>query len=123
MHIESHKNKIQPGQYLLDLIYNKVFSPYLSSYFGVKYSIIFFNDYNKTSEIILFSNKNRVLSTFNLFWKYNKYEKAYIWQLCTNDKREYNSYTFKNYRNKYDIRWKATILRNSQINEVVKYLG
>lgn len=78
MHVKSHKDKIEFGRYLLDFIHSDVSGSYIPNCFGAKYYIKILNDHNKTLEIVLFSSKNRVLSTFDLFWKYNKYEKACI---------------------------------------------
>lgn len=41
IHVESHQDKIEPGQYLLDLIYSDISSPYLQSCSEAKYCVIF----------------------------------------------------------------------------------
>lgn len=67
MYVQSYKDKIKLGQYLLDLIYSNIFGPYLLSYLKAKYYITFLDNYKKTSEIVLFSIKDRILSAFDLF--------------------------------------------------------
>lgn len=67
MHVKPYKDKIKPGQYLLDLIYSNVFGPYIPSCFGVKYYVTFFDNYDKTLEVILLSSKDGVLAAYDLF--------------------------------------------------------
>lgn len=67
MHVESHKDNIEPGLHLLDLIHSDVSSLYIQSCSGAKYYVTFLDDYDKTSEVILLSSKNGVLAAFDLF--------------------------------------------------------
>lgn len=78
MHIEPYQDKIEPGQFLSNLIYSDVSGSYLPSCWGDKYYVIFIDNYNKTSKVVLLSSKNGVLFTFNLFWKRNQYGKTCI---------------------------------------------
>lgn len=94
---------IEPGQFLLDQIHSDVSSSYLSSYLEAKYYVIFLENYDKTSKVVLFLNKVRVLSVFDLFWKRNQYRKVCIWCLCINSKGGYDSHIFKNYCEEHGI--------------------
>lgn len=76
--VESYKDKIESGQYLLNLIYNNISDPYIQSYFGAKCYITFLDDYDKTLKVILFFEKNGVLIAFDLFQKRNKHKKNCI---------------------------------------------
>lgn len=107
--VEPHQDKIEPGQFLLDLIYKNVFSPYFSSYLRAKYYIIFFDYNHKTLEVILYLNQNRVLSAFDLFQKRNQFREARIKRFCTDGRGEYNSHFLK------------TIMRSMTLYERLQY--
>ncbi len=51
---------------------------YLQNYSEFRQYVIFCNNYNKTSKVVLLSSKNKMLAVFNLFWKSDKYKKASI---------------------------------------------
>ena len=87
----------------MDLIKSKISSPYLESYSRAKYYITFLNDYDKTSEVVLFLSKNGVLITFDLFQKCNQVRKACICRLCIDEGGEYNSHTFGDYHKEQTI--------------------
>ena len=67
MHTKPYQDKIELGQFLLNLIHIDVSGPYSPSFLEAKYYVIFLDDYNKTSEVIPLSSKDRVLSAFDLF--------------------------------------------------------
>lgn len=123
MHVKPYQDKIKPGQYLLDLIHSDVSTSDLQSCFRAKYYVIFLDDYDKTSKVILLFSKNRVLAAFDLFWKRNKDGEACIRRLCMDGGGKYDSYTFKDYRNEYGMRQEVIVPKNSQINGVVERLG
>ena len=91
IYIQPYQNKIELGQFSIDLIKSKISSPYHESYSRAKYYITFFDDYDKTSEVVLFSSKDGVLLTFDLFQKCNQVKKACICRLCIDEGGEYNS--------------------------------
>ena len=94
MKTEPHKDKIEAGQYPLDLINSNVSGPYIWSCSGAKYYVTFLDNYDKTLEVILFSSKNGILTSFDLFQKHNKHGENHIRQLQTNGGGEYNSLAF-----------------------------
>lgn len=123
MHVEPHKDKIEPGKYFLDLIHSDVSGPYIQSCSGAKYYVTFLDDYDKTSEFILLSSKDGVLAAFDLFRKRNKHGENRIRRLRTDGGGEYDSHAFKDYRDKHGIRWEATVPGNPQMNGAAERLG
>lgn len=123
MHIEPHKNKIEPGQYPLDLIYSDVSGPYIWNCFEAKYYVTFLDNYDKTSKVILLSSKDGILAAFDLFCKQNKHRSNRIRRLWIDSGREYDSHAFEEYRNKHGIQWEATVPRNPRTNGAVERLG
>ena len=69
IHIEPNKDKIEPGQYLLDLIYSDISGPYICNCPRAKYYVTFFDDFDKASKFILLFSNNRVLAAFDSFCK------------------------------------------------------
>lgn len=67
MYDELYQDKIKFGQFSLDLIHSDVSGSYLPSYLRAKDYITFFDNYDKTSKVVLLLSQNRVLSAFNLF--------------------------------------------------------
>ncbi len=75
MHFELYKNKIEPDEYLLNLIYSDIFGFYIQTYSRYKYYVIFLDNYDKTSEVILLLSKDGVLANFYLFQNKSSMEK------------------------------------------------
>ena len=123
MYIEPHQDKIEPGQFLLDLIYSDVSGPYPPSCSGAKYYVTFLDDYDKTSEVVLLSSKDGVLSAFDLFRKRNQFGEARIRRLRTDGGGEYDSHAFEDYREEHGIIWEATVPGNPQMNGAAERLG
>lgn len=69
MHIKPDKDKIEPGKYLLDLIYSDISNPDICNCSRAKYYVTFFDNFDKVSEFILLSSNDRVLVAFDLFHK------------------------------------------------------
>ena len=103
MHVEPHKDRIEPDQYPLDLIHSNISGPYIWICSGPKYFVNFFDNYDKISEVIILSSKDRVLAAFDLLCKRNKYGNNCIWCLQTDRGGEYDSHAFEDYRNKHEI--------------------
>ncbi len=103
MHVQPHQDKIKPGQFLLDLIHSDVSGPYPPSCSGAKNYATFFDDYDKTSEVVLLSSKDGVLSAFDLFRKCNQFGEACIQRLYTNGGGEYDFHTFEDNREEHGI--------------------
>lgn len=122
MHIEPYKDNIEPGLQPLNVIHSDVSSLYILNCSGTKYYVPFFDDYDKTSEVILLSSKDGVLAAFDLFRKCNQYGENSIRRLRTDGRGEYDSYAIKDYRDKYGIQWEVTVPRNLQMNRVEEHL-
>ena len=123
MHVEPHQDKIEPSQFPLDLIHSDVSDLYPHYCFGAKYYIIFRDDYDKTSEVVLLSSKDGVLLAFNLFRKRNQFGDACIPRIRTDGGGEYDSHAFKDYREEHGIIWEATIPGNPKMNGAAELLG
>ena len=123
MHVEPHQDKIEPGQFLLDLIHSDVSGPYLPSCSRAKYYVTFLDDYDKTSEVVLISSKDRELSPFDFFQKRDQFGEACIRCLCIVGGGEYDSHAFEDYRDENCIIWEANVPGNPQMNGAAECLG
>lgn len=56
IYVKLYQDKIKPSQFLIDFIYNDIFSLYFPNYSKVKDDITFFDNPNKTFEVILLLN-------------------------------------------------------------------
>ncbi len=112
MHVEPHKDKIELGQYILDLIHSDVPDSYILRCSWAKYYVTILDNYNKNSEVVLLSSKDGVLAAFDLFRKQNEHRDNRIRQLRTDGGGEYDSHAFEVYHDKHEIRWKATVPGN-----------
>ena len=112
MQVEPHKDKIELGQYILDLIHSDVPNSYILRYSGAKYYVTILDNYDKNSEVVLLSSKDGVQAAFDLFRKQNEHRDNRIRQLRTDGGGEYDSHAFEDHRDKQKIRWKATVLGN-----------